>query len=210
MKFHLIVISLAGACIYLLYLFIFGFKSELAEARHTIRQESVQSVRNSTKINEKPELKPFINKALQEPSRTLERSTPDPVISPETKEDYLAVNPEVFTSRLDEKDYWCRNVNLVLDSQPVKCMYPDACFGCTGPIIPPEVPTARPICADGSESQLYHVECCPSLSGSGPSCPSVEQCFNAELVPAGGCQCNDSPNCHLESTNGTVECVCKD
>lgn len=212
MKVHLITVSLFAVCCYLFYLIIFGLKDDLAGARNTIRKESVASATNNKKIQNRPELKTYINKALAEAKPASSIEEPSPMTSDSRVTELPSEAPAqidgAFRSSLEEKDYWCRNTALNLEGNPAKCVYADACFGCKGAIIPPEITQATPLCADGSESNMYHVECCPFYGSEGASCPSVEACFNAESVPSDGCSCNDRADCKLVQIHDKIECSC--
>lgn len=194
--------------IYLVYLLIYGFQSDMEEARPKIRKESVTALRETKVVQPHDQLSAYINKNLiqknalaqTEPAQNT-RLTDAPVVPMNT-------DPEIRTTQ-DGKSYWCRSVPVVVQTDPVICQYPDACFGCNGPIIRPEVESAAPLCADGSMSELYHVECCPSSFANGVAeCPSAEQCFQAESPPQDFCSCGDRPDCRLVKIGPQIQCVC--
>ncbi len=209
MRFHCLaglLLSLSGL---LLYGLIFGFQKDLDEARVTIQKESVQSTSNLRKIRKAPELHTYINKAIIDRSQ---KSLPSP-IGPAI-DNHEVIDPsqvvtndnEVYDE--DDKDYWCRSVPLLFETNPIRCLYPNACFGCNGPIIVPEIETAIPMCANGMKSQLYHVECCPSYYNGSVDCPRAEDCFHAKAVPPDHCSCNDRSDCKMVQLGEKIECVC--
>ena len=207
MRFHLIAGTLLALSGLLLYWLIFGFERDLHEARETIRQESVASTQNIEKLRKAPELHTFINKALVDRSNqdfpnSIRKTEPE-IIQPSVVEEN-----QTFESQLDGGTYWCRNVPLLMETEPVKCVYPDACYGCEGAIIPPEVENAIPLCVNGTKSQLYHVECCPNFNNDAIECPGAEACFKAENIPQDQCSCGDSPNCKLKQVGEKIDCVC--
>ncbi|MDB5038885.1 MAG: hypothetical protein JWQ35_2413 [Bacteriovoracaceae bacterium] len=206
MKFHL----LAGAMLlftgYLVYALVFGLHSDLETARNQIKKESVISLRTEKKVQQEDHYAPFINKTLVQHAKVIaQKAEARPSTSDERPTMQFAEATEV---KAGEKDYWCRSVPVKLEKDPVKCLYPDACYGCDGPIIRPEYENAVPLCANGSQSQLFHVECCPSFNHGSVECPSDEACFQAENVPNDFCSCNDRPDCRLVSIGAQIQCVC--
>lgn len=201
MRFHFVAGTLVAISGLLVYLLLFGLHSDLESARVQIRKESVKSLREEKKIDSQDRYAPYINKALV-------RQEPRPVA--QIAETLTEQRPSDYSEQRSdlERNYWCRNVSVTIETNPVKCIYPDACFGCAGPIIRPEVEGALPLCADGNQSQLYHVECCPSFHHGVIECPANDSCFRAENPPSDYCSCDNRPECRLVQMGDKVQCVC--
>jgi hypothetical protein len=206
MKFHLLAGSLLLISGFLVYLLLFGLHSDLQSARVKIQKESVKSLREEKKVQAQDKFAPYINKTLvnPEPKPSLQKAEASEISDPTPP----SIQPPLEERKDDEKNYWCRPVPVRVETNPVKCVYPDACYGCNGPIIRPEYEGAVPLCADGTNSQLYHVECCPNFSRGNLECPSNEACFQAENPPNDFCSCNDQPECRLVDIGGKIQCAC--
>lgn len=207
MRFHFVALIMLAVCGYLLHLLLVGFRDDLKAAKVTIQKEGVRAV-TVEKVwkNKDDELKPFINKnLLDKPQHSrmmadVERAASDgPNVDPLTEPREMA---------LEGKNYWCKSVPLILEKNPVKCLYPSACFGCDGPIIRPEIESAAPLCENGVAAQLFNVECCPKFARGLVDCPPPEQCFHDDTVPQDFCSCNGRADCKLIDVAGTVQCMC--
>ncbi len=210
MKFHWVASALFAASLYLVYLLIYGFQTELRNARPQIQQEAVKALKQEKKIKSSAPMSEYINKNL------IIQPKPQP-----TKEDKVQVAevPRENSNAMDDtepalrygqdgSDYWCRPVPVAIETSPVKCRYQNSCYGCQGPIIRPEVADATPLCANGSMSQLYDVECCPQFNNGMVECPSASSCFHAANPPSDFCSCNDRAECKLVEIGSKIQCVC--
>jgi hypothetical protein len=209
MKFHVIVGAILCISGYLVYALLFGLHSDLENARQQIQIESVKSLREDKKIRANDQYAGYINQTLVQPEpKPLAQKAEAPVSR--TEEAPVLPPAEAEERYLGEKNFWCKPVPVRLETNPVKCLYSDSCYGCDGPIIRPDFDGVVPLCANGQRSQLFHVECCPNFMHGVAECPSSEECFRADNVPKDFCSCNNRPECHLASIGSSIQCACSD
>ncbi|MGE0615614.1 MAG: hypothetical protein AB7P04_08225 [Bacteriovoracia bacterium] len=170
-------------------------EADFEEVHETIAKESLQSARNIAKAGAQNKDSHLVNKNLATPGKTAptpglapgqrhpgsshlggESSVPQYVPPPgDTGEEPFSVNDHYG------KSYWCRGHIPPTVRGGNKCVYPNACFSCTGSeIIIPEVPDAHPFCndAEGTLSVAFDLLCCPLGFNDGKlNCPRQAECF---------------------------------
>lgn len=211
MKFHLFIAVLFALLSGVLYFLFAGVQEEFKEARPQIQKEAVRSVQQ----HRQKSLSQMTSETTEEKHRAL---NPQIYVKPTTSpaDSKVAANSSaeasgIMIERIGNDEFWCREGGQARkEKNPVRCYYSSTCYGCTGStVIPPDSEGVIPFCDNGSQAEIFSIECCPdSVSGSEMECPSPRACLHAEAVPESFCTCNNRPDCKYVDIAGNLECVC--
>lgn len=206
MKFHLIAGTLLLIICLVFYKLIAGMQEDFATARPQIQKESFKAATEQMKAPTQEIV--YFNKEISK----IPTQPAEPPATPKTPAAAVLnpTQPEPIEARINGDEFWCRSISVKKEKNPVKCLYPDACYGCAGSgVIPPEYEGTTPFCENGEPAKLYHVECCPSgLRDGDILCPDVQECLHADTIPDTFCSCDNRPECRYVVIGSKVECTC--
>lgn len=213
MKFHVIAGVLLTVVLAILYFIATGVQRDFAEARSQIREEAVKTAKQKRSEH-------LSSSNIDKPSDDVQKKVFNPAVFKPATSRVADAKPSTLDSdvagsimieRIGNDEYWCREgVEPRKEKQPVRCYYSGACYGCMGStVIPPDSDGVIPFCDNGTQAEIFSIECCPSsASGSDFQCPPARECLHADAVPETYCTCNSRPDCKYVDIGGDIQCVC--
>jgi hypothetical protein len=197
-----------------IYYWLFDTEEDFKHAEVQIRQQAFASAKKKVENDATPDprLNPNLQKAL--------KRTPQPSGKPSSSVASIpSKNPsedfeEIFAQHVEGLEegvrLWCRQTDVEVASFPARCVYRGNCFRCgESELIKPDSEEATPFCTSGELASKFDTECCPvGFSDAGYKCPDMQTCLSAESVPARGCSCGGSDDCHYAATANQPDCQC--
>jgi hypothetical protein len=209
----LLSIFLILANIAFVYFWLFDTEQDLKQAEAQIRTQAFAQVKQkmATEKTLDHRLNPNLQQALKKPA-----SPPKALASVAHARESLTepVLEEVFAQHVEGLEsgarLWCKKSAVEVLNFPARCIYRGNCFKCgEAELIKPDAEEAHPFCSNGELAKKFDTECCPSgLTEEGYKCPDMPSCLAAESVPAEGCTCGGSEECHYSPLAEKPDCVC--